>query len=156
MSSCVNILMFHLGFAKIVVTLGLNFKCKTANFNYAFILLTETCYSSNILDSELCLDNYTVYRFDKNNLTNTRSRGGGIISAVFFLQIIPITNLNIEQLYIHFNYNNEKFIIGGVYSVLVLQFNLMIHILMKLIIYLVDIEISFTFGDDFNFFFFFY
>lgn len=96
----------------------LTLKCNLASFNYVFIVLTETWLSSDVFDYELGFDNYNIYRCDRNNLMSICTRGGGVLIAVhkdFHSQIISITNLNIGQMYVSFYYNNEKFIVGGVY-----------------------------------------
>lgn len=93
-------------------------KCNVASNNFAFIILTETWLNPDIYGPELGFDNYIIYRCDRNSLTSSCSRVGGVLSAIhidFPSKIIPISCNNVEHLFISFSINNEPFIVGSVY-----------------------------------------
>ena len=49
--------------------------------NYDIIILTETWLRDDVADTELVLDNYSVYRRDRDD--NSKSnRGGGVLIVV--------------------------------------------------------------------------
>jgi len=93
-------------------------KCNIASNNFVFIILTETWLNPDIYDPELGFDSYIIYRCDRNSLTSSCSRGGGVLIAIhidFLSKLIPISCNNIEHLFISFSINNEPFIVGVVY-----------------------------------------
>jgi hypothetical protein len=70
------------------------------------------------LNHELGFHEYNVYRFDRNSNTSSLSRGGGVLIAVrntFLSQIIPISNNNIEALFVLIKFPKFNFIISSVY-----------------------------------------
>jgi hypothetical protein len=47
-----------------------NFICNIQCDNYDFLVLTETWFKSEVLDSELGFHKYNIFRCDRNNLTS--------------------------------------------------------------------------------------
>lgn len=94
------------------------FICNASISNYIFICLSETWLCDNIYDNELGLNNYTVFRCDRNALTSSFSRGGGLLIAVrseFDSNIIPITNSNVEHIFVKFTYNDSSYVVSSAY-----------------------------------------
>jgi len=60
------------------------FKSDVSVFNYIFICLTETWLTNSFYDAELCLHNYVVFRCDRSSLSNSFSRGGGVLVATMW------------------------------------------------------------------------
>lgn len=86
--------------------------------NYDILVLIETWLSSDFLDSELQFTDFNIYRKDRSADTSDKTRGGGVLIAVrkyLSSQLIVPVSKSIEDLYVKFNYGNNKFIIGGVY-----------------------------------------
>lgn len=53
-----------------------------ARCNYDVIMFTETSLNSNFLNAELGMQNYTIYRKDRNVALTGRERNGGVLIAV--------------------------------------------------------------------------
>ena len=50
------------------------------NNNIHFLTLSETCHDSDVLDSELSIDGYCLFRTDERN-----KNGGGFFVVVFLI-----------------------------------------------------------------------
>lgn len=64
------------------------------------------------------LYNYTVFKCDRNALTSSFSRGGGVLIAVrieFASNIIPITNSNVEHIFVKCIYNDSSYVVSSAY-----------------------------------------
>lgn len=59
-----------------------NFYKSLSLYNFDIILLTETWLSSDIANSELFDDRYSVYRKDRDSFTSDKKKGGGVLVAV--------------------------------------------------------------------------
>lgn len=67
------------------------------------LILTETWLCDGIVDAELGLRDYIIYRCDRNIHTSEHTRGGGVLIAVknsFFSRPIDTSDSNVEQLFI--------------------------------------------------------
>lgn len=87
---------------------------KTSSIKYDIIILTETWLHEGILDSELDLDDFTIYRRDRTSA----SRGGGVLIAVnntFFSQECLIHETLVEQVFVSIKCGSKKYLIGSVY-----------------------------------------
>ena len=80
--------------------------------NCAILALAETWLSSDILDSEITLPEYTLFRQDRN-----RQGGGVAIYAHNSLSatLIPHGNPTIELILIRVSINSHSFVIGSYY-----------------------------------------
>lgn len=93
-------------------------KCNVAVFDYLFICFTEIWLCDSFHDYELGLTNYIVYRCNRNSLTSSFSRGGGVLIAVRSdiisnLICFPVTNA--EQLFAKLSCINTDYIVCSVY-----------------------------------------
>ena len=90
------------------------------------IVLTETNLYADIKNGELGLNNYIIFRNDRNNILNPSQGGGGVLIAVrkkscLKSSKINIKNCNCEQLYVKIvvkncKYNvNNKLIVSAVH-----------------------------------------
>lgn len=87
--------------------------------NFDIIILCESWLTGDIADTEIIIEPYKIFRADRNQLTSSKSRGGGVIIAVkkeISAKIIRSGHDNVEHLFLLCKYGNEApFIIGGVY-----------------------------------------
>jgi len=94
------------------------FKYNVALFNYVFICLTDTWLCESIGDNELGLENYVIFRYDRNLSTSRLRRGGGTLifvgKDIRCLRISP-TSTNVEHLFVKFSTQNISFILSLVY-----------------------------------------
>lgn len=111
-----------LGYYQNVRSLNNKFKFLTCNVpcnNYDFIIFTETWLNADVLDSELNIFNYNVYRCDRNSLTSNCARGGGVLIGVHRKYISELTTIpfdSVEQVFVSIKtYNKKKLIIGTCY-----------------------------------------
>ena len=82
------------------------------------IILVETNLTCGIKDSELCLDNYCLFRRDRYQF-GPNSKGGGILVAIRS-DLCPMVlfcnyETDCEQLFIKFSHLDKQIIIGAVY-----------------------------------------
>lgn len=85
---------------------------------YDIIVLVETNLNDDISDSELGLDNFSVYRCDRSDLTSAKSSGGGVILAVkssISSRQLHIEEKSVECVYAALTFGDRQIIIGGVY-----------------------------------------
>jgi len=54
--------------------------------------------------------NYNIFKYDRYSATNNCLRGGGV-----FIGCVPVSDLNIEYLFIRISFGLSSFIVGGVY-----------------------------------------
>lgn len=59
-----------------------NLRCQVPLVHYDVIVLIETWLTESINDAELGFDDFIVYRCDRDSITNTATRGGGVLVAV--------------------------------------------------------------------------
>lgn len=91
------------------------FKCNVTVFNYVFICLTETWLCESIGDNGLGLENYVIFRCDRNPSTSKLRRGGDTLIAVRKDIRISPTSTNVEHLFVKFSTQNISFILSSVY-----------------------------------------
>lgn len=81
-------------------------------------MLTETWLYSDISDSELEFDDFSVFRCDRCPETSTYKRGGGVLIAVdkrfSAVQIQPPVN-HLEQLFVIVSFKGSKILLSNVY-----------------------------------------
>ena len=85
---------------------------------YDVIILTETWLDSTIESAELGLLGYNVFRSDRSPISSSKSRGGGVLIATrkhLPVQLLDITNTNVEHLFILIKSLSCKLIVGAVY-----------------------------------------
>lgn len=83
-----------------------------------FIILFETWLNSGITDAELGLNNFNIFRLDRDKNTSDCSRGGGVLIAVrnnFYSRSVDIHSPNIEHLFVEVRIGLNLFIIVAVY-----------------------------------------
>lgn len=86
--------------------------------DFDIIVLTETWLSDEILDTELGLSQYNIFRCDRTYHTSQRSYGGGVLIAVskkLNSFLVPLVDNFYEQLLVCLILNNSHFIIGATY-----------------------------------------
>lgn len=82
------------------------------------LILTETWLCDGIVDAELGLRDYIIYRCDRNIHTSEYTRGGGVLIAVkssFFSRLIDTSDSSVEQLFIVLHAGSSRIVIGAVY-----------------------------------------
>lgn len=81
--------------------------------------MCESWLREDIADTEIKIEPYNIFRVDRNQLTSSKSRGGGVIIAVkkvITAKIIKSVHENVEHLFLLCTYGKELvFIVGGVY-----------------------------------------
>lgn len=95
-----------------------NFKCNVSSLNCDFIVLTETWLTDNFSNSELGLDSFNIFGYDRCSFTSNCLRGGGVLISVHKdipVYSVPISQLNVEHIFVHFSIGTFNFIVGGVY-----------------------------------------
>ncbi|KAG5883630.1 hypothetical protein JTB14_025133 [Gonioctena quinquepunctata] len=87
----------------------------TQGCNYDILIFTETWLTDGILDPELDLSDFTVYRNDRSHLSSCATRGGGILRCKkrYNSRLVP-SSTNIEQLFVSISIGKELIIIGSV------------------------------------------
>jgi len=87
--------------------------------NYDIFILTETWLSSDIVDAELGLTGFIVFRADRNVYTSSCTRGGGVLIAVrqtLCPSLLCCAVQSVEQLFIKLSLSKKcLLLIGGVY-----------------------------------------
>ncbi|KAG5878216.1 hypothetical protein JTB14_020793 [Gonioctena quinquepunctata] len=85
--------------------------------DHDIIVLTETWLHENILDEELGLSQYDIYRTDPSVLTSQKYRRGGVLIAVknFSSNVIALNKDNVEQIFVNVYAYGEELVIGGIY-----------------------------------------
>lgn len=86
--------------------------------NYDVLIFTETWLNDSILDSELGLDGYQIFRKDRSSLTSDYSRGGGVLVAVkrkFSVKLLEPASEMVEHLFVLINLLGGICVVGGVY-----------------------------------------
>jgi hypothetical protein len=71
--------------------------------SYEVFILTDTWLTENFSNAELGLNDYSIFRFDRNSNTSDSRRGGGILIAVknkLRPNLIVPPNTDVEQLFI--------------------------------------------------------
>lgn len=80
--------------------------------NYDLITVSETWLTANISNEIVSLPGYNIFRCDR------ATRGGGIaiyVKGTFKANIVPVDVNNSEQLWLSFNFQNKKYVIGTLY-----------------------------------------
>lgn len=96
------------------------FKQSLSNTCCDVIVLVETNLSPDISDSELGLQNFTIYRCDRSiNTTSAKSSGGGVligVSSTLISQEIPMADCSIECIFVRIRLlGSSSLIVGAVY-----------------------------------------
>lgn len=81
-------------------------------------MFTETWLNSNILDSELCLNDYNIFRHDRDNETSKLKKGGGVLIAVdksIECSELKVDDSSLEQKIIKISINKVNFICCVIY-----------------------------------------
>lgn len=89
-----------------------------SNVNFDIILLTETWLTSSFNDSELGLNDYCVYRKDRDSTNSDKQRGGGVLIAikkVISSRQIFFGSSNIEQLFVAVSSGSKTLLFSNVY-----------------------------------------
>lgn len=95
-----------------------SFKCNVALFNYIFVCLIETWLSNSFHDNKLGLNNYIVFRCDRNCLTSTYSRAGDFLIAIrkdVQCVLLPYVINNVEHVFVKFHVYNTTFVLCSLY-----------------------------------------
>lgn len=90
----------------------------TVSADYDVIIFVETWLISGINDAELGMDNFNVFRCDRNVNTSNLSRGGGVLIAIrkcFFSRILRVSVTDVEHLFVEIRLGFESLLIGAVY-----------------------------------------
>ncbi|KAG5876716.1 hypothetical protein JTB14_010124 [Gonioctena quinquepunctata] len=85
--------------------------------NYDVLIFTETWLTDGILDPELNLSDFTIYRTDRSLLYSCATSGGGVLIAVkkrCNSRLVP-SSTDIKQLFVSITIGKELIIIGSVY-----------------------------------------
>lgn len=86
--------------------------------SYNIIILTETWLNPDFTDAELGLDNFKIFRLDRNPFNSPHSRGGGVLIAVKLTVPSPLLILNlsdIKQVFAILSLNCTSLLIGYIY-----------------------------------------
>lgn len=84
---------------------------------YDIIVFSETWFSADILDSEVCPTKYNIFRADRNSNTSPLSRGGGVaimVKSELTSSVVSTQYDTVEQLFVLVE-GAFKFIVGAVY-----------------------------------------
>lgn len=84
------------------------------------LAFTETKLIPSFITGELWLNNYSVFRFDRDAQTSQKSGGGGCILALdsrYSCTRLPLLNNNVEQIFIKITFgpNLKQLVLGVVY-----------------------------------------
>jgi len=85
---------------------------------FDILIFTETWLSDDVLDSELGLANYNLFRCDRNPSTSVHSRGGGVVIAVkngLFCRELRSSVEYVEQIFVDIHIDYKHLVIGAVY-----------------------------------------
>ena len=88
------------------------------HFDYDIIIITETWLREYILNSELGLSNFVIYRWDRPPVLGRGQRGGGVLIAVHsrFESELCINSLySIEQLWVKIRCGHSTLPVCSVY-----------------------------------------
>lgn len=87
--------------------------------NYYFLIFSEVWLNLDVLDSELGIYYYNIFRFNGSDLTNKCNRGGRVSIGIknnCASEIIKILFNSVEQVFILIKINNKvRLIIGACY-----------------------------------------
>lgn len=86
--------------------------------SYDIIAIAESWLNKDISSAELGLDDFDVFRLDRDMLSDIKKRGGGVLIAsrkALRAQKIKILEVNVEQIFIRIKVSNKLFILGCVY-----------------------------------------
>ncbi|KAL5242465.1 hypothetical protein ACI65C_009875 [Semiaphis heraclei] len=113
-----------------------------------------SCRLWSVGDNELGLENYVIFRCDRNPSTSRLRRGGGTLIAVRkdvrCLRISP-TSTNVEHLFVKFSTQNISFILSSVYIPPSSPFTIYeSHVSSVQTIALANTNCTFIFCGDFN------
>lgn len=67
--------------------------------DFDIMVLVETWLNDGIANTELGLEDFNIYRLDRNPANNSHSRGGGVLIAVrkyLLSRALKITAVNVE------------------------------------------------------------
>jgi len=111
---------------------------------YNILIFTETWLNDNIYSSELGLYDYIIYRYDRNEKTNSLSRGGGVLIAIH--KSLPskpliVENNNLEILFVLIKLHNQSVIILCIFLIALIKIYLT-HILALLNHYIIKIQMQ--------------
>lgn len=87
-------------------------------FDYDIIILTETSLHEEILDLELGLVDFDVYRCDRSIFSSTKQSGGGVLVAInkkFNSVLVPLRDNSIECVICQVRIKDTSFIVIGGY-----------------------------------------
>ena len=85
---------------------------------YDVIVLSESWLDQSVNDSELSLDNYVVFRCDRNKFECKKSAGGGVICAVKknLVSSVVVSEATVfEQLFVKIKMRSESLLLGVCY-----------------------------------------
>lgn len=103
---------------------GLRTKLNTLHYNilhlnFDYFGLVETGLHSDIIDSEMGFDDFTIYRVDRNPVISKCNRGGGVAVCIrkkYQTSRIPIVIDTIRHLFVQVKFNaTDKLVIGICY-----------------------------------------
>lgn len=87
-------------------------------FDFDYYIFTETWLTPDIINTELGLEGYQVFRFNRNAISSSYSRGGGVLIAIkikYAARVLSIPFNHVEQLLVAVSVGNLKLVLGGVY-----------------------------------------
>ena len=84
---------------------------------YDIIIISESWLCSSISNEELGLNNYSIFRADRNVDYTGKHRGGGVLIAIRndFCAHTVLCSISVESIFVHLKYNDLDLIVGGVY-----------------------------------------
>jgi Reverse transcriptase (RNA-dependent DNA polymerase) len=94
------------------------FKNLVIQSTYDVILLAETWFSDDVMEGELSIQNYSIFRSDRSLNTSTKSRGGGVMILVnnkLQSKILSSSIYTVEQLFVEVKTASSAFIFCCVY-----------------------------------------
>ncbi|XP_050516181.1 uncharacterized protein LOC126891046 [Diabrotica virgifera virgifera] len=95
-----------------------NFRQAVLLSSYDIIVIIETWLTSKILDAELGLCDFNVFKHDRDTQTSSKTRGGGVLIAIHkrlrSMMVKPIDS-SVEHVFAQVMCSTKKLIIGAVY-----------------------------------------
>ena len=81
---------------------------------YDVLIISESWLCQNISNEELNLNNYNIFRADRNSNTSEKVCGGGVLIAVKkdFRASVILSGRFVESIYINFKHNNLDLILS--------------------------------------------
>ena len=92
--------------------------CKSTNISiYDIVILTETNFHADLIDSEIHLPNYKLFRVDRDLNNSSKLSGGGVLIAVKkeLKSRILYTDSRIDEVFVLVNIDAADYILGCVY-----------------------------------------